>query len=90
MQLPLKTQQFPLAAPQLYHPKFAFQVPCLLPFAAMFRFSPQKSGGRSDASNHNVVLLQGQSAVIEVSLESRSPHALELLSLDIEVRATIT
>lgn len=63
----------------------ASQVPCLLPFAATFRFSPQKAGGRSDPTNHNVVLLQGQSAMIEVSLESRSPHVLELLSLDIEV-----
>jgi hypothetical protein len=64
-----------------------WQIPCLLPFAATFRFSPQKSGGRSDPTNQNVVLLQGQSAMIEVSLESRSPHALELLSLEIEVRA---
>lgn len=63
------------------------QVPCLLPFAATFRFSPQKLGGRSDPTNQNVVLLQGRSAIIEVSLESRSPHALELMSLDIEVRA---
>ena len=64
-------------------------MPCLLPFAANFRFSPQKSGGRSDPTNHNVVLLQGRCAIIEVSLESRSPHTLELLSLDIEVCAVM-
>lgn len=67
----------------------ARQVPCLLPFAATFRFSPQKSGGRSDPTNQNVVLLQGRCAIIEVSLESRSPHTLELLSLDIEVCAVV-
>ena len=66
------------------------QVPCLLPFAATFRFSPLKSGGRSDPTNHNVVLLQGQGATVEVSLESRSPHPLELLSLDIEVRRSLS
>jgi hypothetical protein len=42
-------------------------VPCILPFAATFRFSPQKSGRQSDPANRGVVLLQ-------VVMGERFPH----------------